>query len=288
MIKNKYLFILLFASAGSSFVCSAADLDGDGADDSVSIKRNIDDVLVNIESSRMRLQKSITRPINSDCGQFVIYPTEKLGQLVIDQSCSSRQGQIYKEIYNWSDHHKSWLLDAIVQGESGDPVSGELPNLQIEIIECCAAIETNSSGRRIKNAQEIEKELNARLMLSSKKLRDKNLLVDELRQWDLYSIVMIANKLTKENLQNSNDLAYYLSENGKSLEACIILDSIVKKYPDRVVAQLNFADALWDLNGGEYRRRSIIHYRMYLEKMKAANKESLIPQRVGVRVATLL
>jgi tetratricopeptide (TPR) repeat protein len=79
-----------------------------------------------------------------------------------------------------------------------------------------------------------------------------------------------------------NDKAYYLEQAGAYKEAIHILNKIIDKKPDRVVAYLNIADAYWGISDTEEAGKS---YRKYLELMKSQGKDlNRIPKRVYERI----
>lgn len=79
-----------------------------------------------------------------------------------------------------------------------------------------------------------------------------------------------------------NDKAYYLEQVGGYEEAIYILNKIITKEPERVVAYLNFGDAQWGVNKKEEAKRS---YKKYIQLMKSQGKNlKRIPQRVYDRI----
>lgn len=85
-----------------------------------------------------------------------------------------------------------------------------------------------------------------------------------------------------QNIEKSNDIAYYLEEAKIYDEAIFILENIIKKEPVRVVAYLNLADAYWGLENIEKAKNN---YEKYISLMKNQKKDlSKIPQRVYERI----
>jgi hypothetical protein len=88
--------------------------------------------------------------------------------------------------------------------------------------------------------------------------------------------------LNKNNAVQYNDIGYYLEQAECYEEAIYVLRKVLEKYPDRVVAYLNIADAYWGINDTEEAGKS---YRKYLELMKSQGKDlSRIPKRVHERI----
>jgi len=79
-----------------------------------------------------------------------------------------------------------------------------------------------------------------------------------------------------------NDLAYFMQLGGYDSLAKVILEQIVNHHPDRTVAHLNLADALYNL--GE-RAKARVYYQNYVARCRK-NKvaDSKIPRRVFDRI----
>jgi hypothetical protein len=83
--------------------------------------------------------------------------------------------------------------------------------------------------------------------------------------------------IRKKSLVERNDIGFYMERTGKYNEAIIILSDLLSKFPERTVAYLNLADA--------YAGKGDVHnanknYRIYIDRMKAEQKEAKIPARV--------
>ena len=85
----------------------------------------------------------------------------------------------------------------------------------------------------------------------------------------------------KKRLVKLNNIAYYLQKNGQNREAMIMLELIVREFPNRTVAYYNLGDAYWAL--GE-KKKAIASYKTYIKQMKAKGKEKRIPKVVKQRV----
>jgi hypothetical protein len=105
-----------------------------------------------------------------------------------------------------------------------------------------------------------------------------------------------ATPLTRANVQQYNDIAYYMSEfllsdvkgeRGVGSSCVTLLGDITRKFPDRAVAWLNLADVHWDMYINErYRELAADTYKKYLELMKAQGKDmNKVPARVYERMA---
>lgn len=89
-------------------------------------------------------------------------------------------------------------------------------------------------------------------------------------------------KINIENIEESNNIAYYLEQLGVYKESIVLLKEILVIQLDRVVAYLNLADAYWGLNNKGEAKKS---YQKYISLMKNENKDlKKIPQRVYERI----
>jgi tetratricopeptide (TPR) repeat protein len=85
-----------------------------------------------------------------------------------------------------------------------------------------------------------------------------------------YAAYMRKYPITDSNAIQYNDIGYYLEQAECYKEAIYVLSKVLEKYPDRVVAYLNIADAYWGINDTEEAGKS---YRKYLELMKSQGKD---------------
>ena len=88
-------------------------------------------------------------------------------------------------------------------------------------------------------------------------------------------------KVDENNLVFFNDKAYFLEQSGLYEEAVYILKVIIKEFPNRTVAYINLGDAYWGLGKKEEAKQA---YKVYVERMKAKNKEHKIPSQVLERI----
>ncbi|MFV0531965.1 MAG: tetratricopeptide repeat protein [Flavobacteriales bacterium] len=97
--------------------------------------------------------------------------------------------------------------------------------------------------------------------------------------WSIESENLLDNiQINSSNVKQANNLAFRL-ENGNEFEgAIILLERIIHKSPDRVVAYLNLADAYWGIDNKEKAKEN---YKKYIELMINQGKDlKRIPQRV--------
>ncbi|WP_428740651.1 tetratricopeptide repeat protein [Tenacibaculum sp.] len=85
----------------------------------------------------------------------------------------------------------------------------------------------------------------------------------------------------KNYLTMFNDIGYFLEQSGLYEESVYILEVIIKEFPNRTVAYINLGDAYWGLGKKEEAKQV---YKVYVEQMKAKNKERKIPSQVLERI----
>lgn len=84
------------------------------------------------------------------------------------------------------------------------------------------------------------------------------------------------------NVESANNQAFNLEKMGANQQSKILLEQIIRQFPDRIVAYLNLADVLWKIHDQDQAK---INYTKYLSLMKSQNKNlSKVPQRVYDRI----
>ncbi|MFP3498069.1 hypothetical protein SB759_27990 [Pseudomonas sp. SIMBA_059] len=86
----------------------------------------------------------------------------------------------------------------------------------------------------------------------------------------------------KSNIVIYNDFGYALGQAGENDLAYKVLNSVEQISPDRMVLQLNIADVLWASD----KQTSRSYYHKYVESMRQAGKEKLIPRIVLDRISS--
>lgn len=86
--------------------------------------------------------------------------------------------------------------------------------------------------------------------------------------------------MSDENVGPLNDYVYYLCRNKNSVLAARLLKEVHKKFPERVVAILNLADAYWDIG---MKSDACPIYKEYIAKMTKNGKDGRIPQSAKSR-----
>jgi len=93
----------------------------------------------------------------------------------------------------------------------------------------------------------------------------------------VYELTLI---VSDDNVGPLNDYAYYLYRNKNSVLAAMLLKEVHKKFPERVVAILNLADAYWDIG---MKSDACPLYKEYIAKMTTNGKGERIPQAAKSR-----
>jgi hypothetical protein len=85
--------------------------------------------------------------------------------------------------------------------------------------------------------------------------------------------------ISKDNLGKYNDFAFFLSQTKEgAIGAVYILETLINKFPERIVAYLNIADVYFDLKTMPTANK---YYLQYVNLMKKDGKEGKIPKRVS-------
>ncbi len=84
--------------------------------------------------------------------------------------------------------------------------------------------------------------------------------------------------LDKNSLSQFNDIAYYLEQENLNEEAIVLLETIIKKFPNRIPAYINLGDAFWKLG---LKAKSKKAYQTYV---KLTGDKKKIPKRVLDRI----
>lgn len=93
----------------------------------------------------------------------------------------------------------------------------------------------------------------------------------------VYELTLI---ISNDNVGPLNDYAYYLYRSKNNVLAVVLLREIHKKFPERVVATLNLADAYWDIG---MKSDACPLYKEYIAKITESGKGERIPQSAESR-----
>lgn len=273
--------LFLFWVAGSCYAFDV-DIDSDGVVDSVDVAYADEIAEIKIQLSTLGdvAQQYSIEPFD-DCSHVVVDFEKYPGTLILDGSCAGRGGQIYIDIYVWNQDLTAWILSKSVSGERGVVGKSGLPSLEVDRVECCVKLGARGDGRKYlsDNQQNIvvRKEISD-LVGRISNLDGKQRVLSEL---DYYTLLEYASYMSIENVQQLNDLGYYLWKEGLNDRAYLLLSTVVEEFPNRTVAHLNMADVLWDMSDKD---RALTYYRNYHHRMLSAKKQSRIPDRVFTRM----
>lgn len=235
----------------------------------------------------------LTYKINSDMDDdfiknVTIYSNSlKENELILDASYFSRSGTLYQEFYEWNDHNKDFVLQKIINGEQKDYIN-EIFTIKIDGIEwfeCCLSLANRENNRKyVLNNEQVRNKTIQLLNLIRKKIKSNK--TDELKSLiDIYSAYELSKILDEDNVLIINDLAYYLINDGNIEASIILLERITEKFPQRVVAKLNLADAYWEAGFENHLiSKSIKFYKEYIDLMTKKGIRNKIPKRVFDRV----
>jgi hypothetical protein len=108
---------------------------------------------------------------------------------------------------------------------------------------------------------------------------NENLAYAKTYQLDYY---LACQPIDNTSVQSYNDIAFYMDELNLVNPSINLLRKIIRKYPERVVAHLNIADAYWK---NEEIKKATWHYNQYVDLMKSQGKDlTKIPLRVYERI----
>ncbi|WP_157657362.1 tetratricopeptide repeat protein [Burkholderia ubonensis] len=225
------------------------------------------------------LNKTLTYKVAKydECSVMSMYRMRNTRQVVIDGSCASQGGQIYKYVYEWSGATKNWCLVREITGERADFYLGTVVSSEhVFRVKNCVI-----PGADEPYSYESDTEVARGIAVEIKKFRDSMSSNEILKRYldsiPSYSIYEMAGYVNSDNVRDVNDLAFYLSENGRSYDALPLLERIVQEFPGRMVAKLNLADAYWD---SDFKEQGALFYRQYYNEMVSSKLGKKVSDRV--------
>jgi|GEM_PF-3238372 len=287
----KYILLILILS---TFInASNMDLDADGKYDKVDLSYEEDD-------GELIVKASIHLSSNSKIKRISIYPNNEEvksngyglgleeglpGQLIINEHCCGIDKRYYLNYYLYNKEAKDWIFykTLFVNNIFKKDKYGFRYFTDEHII---ISFKTNSKGlisnkkhsnNFIKKYDEndINNELNRLINEFKTESRDT---IDFFKIYNLISV----SSINLKNITKYNDIAYYLEKTNAYKESIYLLEKILEKYPKRIVAYLNIADAYW---GDKNKNKAIKNYKLYLSQMKKNGKEKKIPKKVFQRIS---
>jgi len=97
---------------------------------------------------------------------------------------------------------------------------------------------------------------------------------------DFYSVLRYVG-INSKNVQKINDLGFFLIKAERYELAVVILNKVVRSFPERTVAYINLGDAYYGLNDTGNAKEA---YQKYIKLMKANGKGNKIPGRIWSRI----
>jgi len=297
-----FVFMVTVASANSS--CEA-DLNGDGVCDSYSVSPLEDDGTV----SRITIDiggsdKSVSGDFElGDGGLSVGYLPGEFSLLL---DFYTRNTDLTQYSFRWSSAQKDWVLykkstwvepsrdEKYTLGGEKVPIEALFPQqFDVQRITCCTLFsQFSENGPNFSSlndeAQLAEVRKDFKYILGKLPQGEKGELfygVDDggnkvrrsIPQELVHELTLI---VSDDNVGPLNDYAYYLYRNKNSVLAALLLKEIHKKFPQRVVAILNLADAYWDIG---MKSDACPLYKEYIAKMTKNGKGGRIPQSAKSR-----
>lgn len=289
MLKVQNIILIMFALLSFSSVTFSSslneDYDGDGVNDK-TIQEVINDSSIKftiwISSLNNKKQSYVINSITGSAEPPNIYADNNVkGILIVDNSSMSRiGGELLLDVYKWFPNKSNWILIKRVGGVKADMVLDlSPPDMTVDHVKCCHVL-GDSSDIETFSESEVNSELNNELEKISQQIQKKNI-DGVLLEVDQYKAAEYAKLLNDRNLILLNDLAFYL-EKKDPMASAIILEKIVNKYPNRVVAKLNLADAYWAILEGNSPKIKQL-YQQYKEAMIQKGLAKKIPARVFER-----
>lgn len=205
-----------------------------------------------------------------------LYIVPNTREFAVDGSCQSQGGQIYTHIYEWSKIKSDWCLVREITGEKPDINSQDFVGSQrVSRVSGCPRI-GDDGPYNYASEHEVKSKINEELTILIEDSKNPSNLKNYIHGIPFYYPLEISENLTVENVEGADNLVFYLSESGRTHDALQLLKAIVQKFPERVVAKLNLADAYWE---SQMIGPSKKMYASYVTEMRQLGKAGLIPSR---------
>jgi hypothetical protein len=181
----------------------------------------------------------------------------------------------------WKEVFSNWCLVREITGEKADVTSGTVvPTEQVARVADCYTIGAIGPYKYVPDA-EISQDISNKLEKLRVAAGNKSILIEYLNSFSSDSLFELSSYVNSENVRDINNLAYFLVKNGRSYDAIPVLKAIVAKFPKRIVAKLNLADAYWE---NDFKEQAAVLYRGYHDGMTARGLKSQIPAIVNERI----
>ncbi|WP_175834581.1 tetratricopeptide repeat protein [Burkholderia anthina] len=290
-MKKKIIFGVIFLCSfvlSTSSICAVTDknkVTGDfegigesGVFTSEAVRNGL-----NIQYYSPSLQRTLSYRVENfdECGMMGMYIIPHTNLLAVDGSCSSQGGQIYRYIYQWGASYKNWCLIRQISGEKSDITSGTVvPTEDVLRVSGCASI-GKSDSLVYESKNQVQREIRNELNDFKKATQAPSSLEEYISEMPDFRVAEIGAYVDAGNVEDVNNLAFYLGKYKRGGDAVQILQYLVKKFPNRIVARLNLADAYWEIDAKEL---AIPEYREYRRQMDLKGLSEKIPPRVLGRI----
>ncbi|MFP3797543.1 tetratricopeptide repeat protein [Paraburkholderia sp. SIMBA_027] len=211
-----------------------------------------------------------------ECSAMGMYRLPGTAQIAVDGSCQSQGGQVFIQIFGWNAGAQDWCMVRQISGEKPDMTSGDfVGSMEVARVLNCPKIGSDMSYTYESN-ESVKKDIDKKLAELKSAESDKAKLTTYLAGITFYDPLEIAGFVGKIDVQMANDLGFFLVQAKRPGDAIPLLAKIVSVYPDRVVAKLNLADALWNTDQQEPAK---LQYSEYVSQMKKLGKSDRVPTR---------
>ncbi|MNZ75093.1 hypothetical protein D3C78_935640 [compost metagenome] len=289
----------------SPITSEALDLTGSGSSTNYKITPSLDDSnLSRIEIEIPNTKKTVSAYF--ELGDGGIIPGYFPGEFALYTEYHTRSPLISSYTFRWNPELQDWIAyrastweepyrdEKYTLNKEQIPDDLKLPqNFDTRRIKCCAKlseftessspnIEPETHDKELKNIEDDLKKISTALA----KNKGKSIFYQNIGGEPTKKIAPpdLSHELSKivsiKNLVELNNFAYLLQKNDDDISAAIILQSIHKKHPERVVATLNLADSYWKLN---MKSSACPLYAKYIASMKASGKQDKIPKTAFYR-----
>jgi len=274
LLTGFLLFFPVFVALGDS----SGYFDLDNKLDSLVINYSNNELNACINTSKLKTKRCFTISAENEDPEGLSFGLDVYnglkGEVIVDEHCCGIDKRFYVKFYRYSPKINNWLLYKKVNYGA---ILDDNFNYTDQYLErkYITDSQVDISGKKHINSlvKEYKKEsVEARIKyLLDIKIKNTRVTFFEVNEW------FFLLPLSKENLSNYNDIAYYLQKQENHKLAIFILAKILSKFPDRVVAYLNIADSQMAM---ELEEDALKNYEEYLKLMKQKGKFKKVPKRV--------
>ncbi len=268
-----------FSSSGNLEL--RGDFEGNGKIGVVTYSSNASEMHIQYRSPS--LQRPLTYVVKNfdECSMMGLSVVPHTGLLDVDGSCASQGGQIYRYIYQWNKKEANWCLIRQITGEKPDITSGAVVATEmVSRVSGCAQLGVTDS-LTFESKDQVRRDIGLELESFKRIMGNAVALKTFASTLPDFQVSELASYVDSEDVEDINNLAFYLVGNGRSDDAIPVLRAVTEKFPARVVARLNLADAYWSSNDKDL---AVPQYKEYVKQMRAKGLSAKIPSRVLGRI----